>query len=183
MGNFLLPYGRMRRTHFAPLSLLLGFVGLLTAAILTEAIRSDTPNLKFAVLPFILLLAWPQAMIGLQRAHDIGSSVIVRGWIAFVLLSGLALTGLMIRGTELHRRLIPDQDEKLIVTEFGQEIVIAPVASVSGPLEMFSIGLIILSIAISALCILGLFGLLLFAPGDRDDNEYGLDPRRTDRAH
>ena len=183
MGYLFLPNGRMRRTHFAPLAMLFGFLGLLMAAIFTEAVNSDTPNLKFAVLPFILLLAWPHAMIGLQRAHDIGSPAIVRAWIGWILLNGLALIGLMIRGTALHNRIMPDRSNKVIITEFGQEIVIAPAVDVSGPLEMFGLGLIMLAIAIGALLILGLFGLLLFAPGDSEINEYGENPRWTKGAH
>ena len=81
MSNILLPFGRMRRIYYWLFSFALTFVGNVAG----EAVKTTTDVAIPAVIIGIFL--WPAVMIGIQRAHDIGSRGYAVAWpIAAVVL-------------------------------------------------------------------------------------------------
>ncbi|MEP7349837.1 MAG: DUF805 domain-containing protein [Sphingorhabdus sp.] len=92
MSNILLPRGRMRRAYYW----LFGFIFSLIMGFIPEAsVRDDDIYIYGVILaPFI----WISIMMGVQRAHDIGSKVYGHLWA--ISATVLSLGVVIARGSE-----------------------------------------------------------------------------------
>jgi uncharacterized membrane protein YhaH (DUF805 family) len=92
MSNILLPRGRMRRAYYW----LFGFILSLIMGFIPQASGGADDIYVYGIIlaPFI----WISIMMGVQRAHDIGSKVYARLWAisAIVLVLGVGIA----RGSE-----------------------------------------------------------------------------------